>query len=302
LIHYDAEYQNPRMRWLLLALLMLSVAAVSSVSGRPRLVDDDGRIRIATFNIHKGADRQERYDLGRTIDAIAALDADVVGVQEVLRNHASFGCDDQPALIARGLRRLTGQTWHYVYERAWLTENEACLRSGRGDETEGEGLAIFSRDRIVASRFLRLSEGRIGLAASIASMPGVSIVVTHLSASRADAAGRASEIARLLPWAHLGGAPLLMGDFNATPDAEELGVVRSRYADAWHVAAGRGATGGIDTGATRPGRRLARIDYIFFDPAIGLALESVDVVDTSSSEYGEVSDHRPVVATFRRRP
>ena len=288
------------MRWLVLPLLMLSVAAASTVSGRPRAADDDGRLRVATFNIHKGADRQERYDLQRTIDAIARLDADVVGVQEVLRNHASFGCDDQPALIARGLRRLTGRAWHYVYERAWLTENDACLRGGRGRETEGEGLAIFARDRIVASRSLRLSEGRIGLAASIASIPGVSIVVTHLSAARADAAGRASEIARLLPWAQVFGQPILMGDFNATPDADELAAVRSRYADAWDVAAGRGATGGIDTGATRPGRRLARIDYVFFDPAVDLALESVEVVDTSTPEYGEVSDHRPVVATFRR--
>jgi endonuclease/exonuclease/phosphatase family metal-dependent hydrolase len=189
-----------------------------------------------------------------------------------------------------------------VYERAWLTDNDGCLRSGRGDETEGEGLAIFARDRIVSSRSIRLSEGRIGLSVTLASLPDLSIVVTHLSASRADVAGRAGEIARLLPWARLHGPPILLGDFNAVPDAEELGVLRSTYSDAWSAAAERGATGGVESGATRPGRRLARIDYVFFDPSINLALESVDVVDTSTAETGEVSDHRPVVATFRRFP
>ncbi len=88
--------------------------------------------RVVTFNIHKGADRRGRYDLNRTIEAIARLDPDLVAVQEAMRNHPGFGCDDQPALIAAGLRRHTGRPWNQVYEEAWITNHTTCLDEGRG--------------------------------------------------------------------------------------------------------------------------------------------------------------------------
>jgi len=290
------------MHWLALTLVFLVGAAVSSVAGRPAAAPD-GRFRVATFNVHKGADRGEHYDLLRTTRAIAGLEADLVGVQEVLRNHAGYLCDDQPALIEAGLERLTGRRWSHAYEGAWNTENLDCLRSGRGDGVETEGLALFAPERIIATRSIRLSEGRVGLAARLASIPEVSVAVTHLSASREGQAGRARELALLLPWAEKHRAGIVMGDFNAVPQAGELAPVFSRYRDAWSVAAEQGSTAGVPSGATRPGRRLSRIDYVFFDPNVALTLESVEVIDTSSPtspDTGEVSDHRPVVATFRR--
>jgi endonuclease/exonuclease/phosphatase family metal-dependent hydrolase len=286
------------MRWVFIALVFLVAVAVSSVSGRPATTDE-GRFRVATFNIHRGADRQERYDIERTIEAIARFDADLVGLQEVIRNHAGFGCDDQPALIAAGLRRRTGRPWTYVYARAWNTDNRDCLRSGRGDGVETEGPAFFAPERIIASKSMRLSERRVGLAARVASMPGVSVVVTHLSPSRDNQAGRAREIAALLPWAQKLGVGLLLGDLNAAPEASELAPMVSHYLDSWSEAAERGLTGGLESGGTFGGRRR-RIDYVFFDPDVDLELESVAVIDTSAPGLGEVSDHRPVVTTFRR--
>ena len=286
------------MRWVFIALVLLVAVAVSSVSGRPASTDVV-RFRVATFNIHRGADRQERYDIERTIRAIASFDADLVGLQEVIRNHADFGCDDQPALIVAGLRRLTGRPWTSVYARAWNTENRDCLRSGRGDGVETEGPAFFAPERIIASKSIRLSERRLGLAARVASMPGVSVGVTHLSPSRDNQAGRAREIAVLLPWTRKHGIGLLLGDLNAAPDAIELGPVGSYYRDSWSEATKRGLTPGLDSGGTFGGRRR-RIDYVFFDPDVDLTLESVRVIDTSLTGLGEVSAHRPVVATFRR--
>ena len=43
----------------------------------------DGELRVATFNIHKGADGDDHYDLQRTIEAIASFNADVVALQEL---------------------------------------------------------------------------------------------------------------------------------------------------------------------------------------------------------------------------
>ena len=75
----------------------------------------------------------------------------------------------------------------------------------------------------------------------------------------------------------------------------------ARYRDAWAEAASRGRAGGVASGSTRPFGRVSRIDYILYEPRLPLAVDSVEVVDVSaSSASGEVSDHNPVVATFRR--
>lgn len=288
------------MGWLFTALVISVAGAVFTVSDHAA-TRDSARLRVVTFNIHKGVDRQGRYDLQRTVEAIAGFDADLVGVQEALRNDPGFDCDDQPALIAAGLTRLTGRPWTYVYARAWITGNHECRRRGRGDDVATEGLALLAPGRVIASRWLRLSEGRIGMSARLASMPDVPIVLTHLSANQENQPNRVREIAALLPWAERRGAGILMGDLNATPQAVELVPLLARYRDAWTEAAGRGLAGGVDSGATRPGRRGARIDYVLYTPEAGLTLEAVDVIDTSAaSGLAEVSDHRPVVATFRR--
>jgi endonuclease/exonuclease/phosphatase family metal-dependent hydrolase len=259
--------------------------------------------RVATFNIHKGADRPGRYDLEQTIEAIRHLDANLVGVQEALRNHPAFNCDDQPALIAEGLRRRTGRPWTHAYAQSWVTEDRRCLERGQGDDVQTEGVAFFTPERIVDSGSVRLSEGRVGLVVRIASMPDVPVIVTHLAASRQNQAGRAREIAVLLPWAAGRGPGLLLGDLNAQPDAGELVPVMARYRDAWAEASAGGRTGGVASGSTRPGRRVSRIDYVLYAPDVELTLESVDIVDPSTLPgLGGVSDHFPVVATFRGRP
>ena len=158
-------------------------------------------------------------------------------------------------------------------------------------------------ERIVASSSVRLSEGRVGLAVRVASMPDVPVIVTHLSANQENQPDREREIATLLPWAARQGPGLLIGDLNARPDASELGPVMARYRDAWADAAAHGRAGGVASGSTRPGGRVSRIDYVFYAPEVDLTLDSVEIVDTSTLPgLGEVSDHHPVVATFRRNP
>lgn len=259
--------------------------------------------RVATFNIHKGAPRQGAYDLERTIEGIRHLDVDLVGMQEVMRNHPGFRCDDQAALMAEGLRRRTGRPWTHVRARAWITEDRQCMAEGRGSDAATEDLAFLSASPVLESSSVRLSEGRVGLAVRVAAMPHLPVIVTHLAANRENQPDRIREIAKLLPWALRQGPGLLIGDFNAQPDSSELGTVMAQYRDAWAEAAARGRVGGVTSGSTRPGRRVSRIDYVFYQPGIDVTLESVDIVDFSTLPgFGEVSDHHPVVATFRRNP
>ena len=291
------------MRRVSVGVVVLAVVAFGTAGQRassaPNIV---GSLRVATFNIHKGANRQGQYDLERTIDAISRLDVDLVGIQEAMRNHPDFNCDDQPALIADGLSRRTGRRWTHVHAKAWILDNNECLVQGRGSEAATEDLALIAAGPILTSRSVRLSEGRIGLSARLAAMPQVPVTVTHLAANRSNQADRVLELAALLPWAASQGPGVLMGDFNAEPDAEELRPVLARYRDAWAEAAAAGRAGGVPSGATRFGRRASRIDYILYEPPMDLRLDSVQVVDVSAqSASGEVSDHHPVVATFRRR-
>jgi len=291
------------MRRLCVTLLVVVPALlVGATSHQVRSVTPDpSTFRIATFNIHKGADTPGHYNLEHTIETIRRLDVDLVGVQEVMQNDAGLHCDDQPALIAAGLRRLTGHPWTHVYVKAWVGDDRRCLNRGQGDNAATEGVAVFTPERVVSSSFVRLSEERVGLAVRLASMPHVPVVVTHLVANRQNQAGREHELAMLLPWAARQGPGLLIGDFNAAPEANELDTVRARYLDAWAEAAAQGQIGGVVTGSTRPSRRVSRIDYVFYAPDVDLTLESVKVVDPSTLPgLGEVSDHFPVVATFHR--
>lgn len=289
------------MRRLSIAVLAMVVAAAGIAGQRASSAPNATRsFRVATFNIHKGSNRQGHYDLERTIDAISRLDADLVGVQEAMRNHPDFNCDDQPALIADGLTRRTGRRWTHVHAKAWILDDNKCLSSGRGSDIATEDLALIAASPILASSAVRLSKGRVGLTVRVAAMPNVPVTVTHL-AVRSNLADRIRELGTLVPWAVAQGPGVLMGDFNAEPDAEELRPVMARYRDAWAEAAAAGRTGGVASGATRFGRRGSRIDYVLYEPRLELSLDSVHVVDVSAqSASGEVSDHHPVVATFRR--
>lgn len=98
----------------------------------------------------------------------------------------------------------------------------------------------------------------------------------HMYNDRDDASG---------PW-----RAVLTGDFNTEPRTRAYNILTRRMRDAWAVSAGR-LEG--DEGCTHyPSRGpCTRVDYIFYEGAIGLG--SAGVLDT-----GRLSDHLPVVAHF----
>jgi endonuclease/exonuclease/phosphatase family metal-dependent hydrolase len=290
-----------RRVWAAFFLVVSVVFTAAAVRTGSTPADSRPTLRVATFNIHKGAPRRGPYDLERTIDAIHRLGVDVVGVQEAMRNDEAFGCDDQPALIAEGLRSRSGLPWTYVHANAWITTNRGCMDSGRGDDVATEGLAFITREHIVDSSVVRLNQGRVGLAVRLARMPQVPIVVTHLAANRQNQADRVREIGILLPWAKRLGPGILVGDLNAEAEASELTPLFTNYLDAWPEAEARGTARGVTNGATRPNGR-SRIDYVLYTPGTDLVMESSEVIDTVTLGLGEVSDHHPVIATFRRVP
>jgi endonuclease/exonuclease/phosphatase family metal-dependent hydrolase len=257
-------------------------------------------VRVATFNIYKGADVRNRYNLSGTIEAIASLDADVVGLQEVLRNHPHFKCDDQPKMIAEGLRHITGRAWHVVFQGAWFGSNRECMDRGRGDNVETEGLAFVTPHPILESKHVRLPEHRIALMIRLESLPAVPVIVTHLASTPRNQPHRVAQLAVLLAWAQKQGPNILLGDLNAAPTASELAPVFATYRDVWQDAQRRGAINGVRSGETEIGANH-RIDYVLLHRALPLSMKSAAVTKTGNARQVEASDHRPLVATFQAK-
>ena len=86
------------------ALVAAGGTSVASAGEAPASAVPPVEARLATFNIHAGAGSDNVYDLDRTAAAIAALDADVVGLEEAdVHWGARSGWQDSVAELARRL-------------------------------------------------------------------------------------------------------------------------------------------------------------------------------------------------------
>src|SRR4051794_38653227 len=125
-------------------IIALAFAAIAAGARGVPSADAPDTLKVMTFNIQHGIDGSSKYNLQRAIDTIAKIQPDLVGLQEVTRNHPYYNCDDQPAKIAEGLKAATGRAWSVVYQKEWYTPNVECKESGRGDDRETEGLAFLA--------------------------------------------------------------------------------------------------------------------------------------------------------------
>ncbi|ANB09341.1 metal-dependent hydrolase [Streptomyces ambofaciens] len=244
-------------------------------------------LRVATYNIHAGTGSDGVFDLDRQAAALRALDADVIGLQEV---DVHWGARSQGLDVAGELARRLGMRVSFapIYS---LDPVEA------GGPRREYGVAVLSRFPVRSAanhEITRLSTqdenpvpapapgfGEVTL--KVRGVP-VQVFVTHLD-YRPDPAVRVAQVAdtrRIMARerAALPGArQILLGDFNAEPAAPEL---RPLWADLRDAGAGSGGT----FPAAAP---VKRIDYV----AVG---EGVRVRGASVPEEAVASDHRPVVA------
>ncbi len=225
------------------------------------------RIRVLTINIwNRQGPWEKRLPLLR--EGIRALEPDLVGLQEVL--HMEGAGPNQAEDIGAGLG------YHVAFGRAWSIWNTLDL-----------GNALLSRWPIVARQSWPLpvyegaDEGRSLLYALVDAPFGkVPVFVTHLSWRFHEAAQRALQVraiddraAEVAPPATSWPA-ILMGDFNAEPDSDEIRFLkgltalggRSTY---WADTFGLVGEGVGHSWSRRNAYALAerepsrRIDYVF---------------------------------------
>jgi endonuclease/exonuclease/phosphatase family metal-dependent hydrolase len=200
-----------------------------------------GVIRVGTFNLASGRDAA-----GRSVDAeglraaLAAVDADVLAVQEVDVGQPRSHLVDQPAEVAAAL----GATdWRFAATvagtpdpfRSWTPVDPPVLR-GPGDPPAGPhyGIALFSRLPVRRWSVCALGAGRARLPirapdprtgqqrtwwfpdeprlAVAAELDGVTVVGTHLSFAPHTAL---RQLVRLRRWAATQPGPVVLaGDLN----------------------------------------------------------------------------------------
>lgn len=262
--------------------------------------------RVATLNIWNRCGPWEAR-LAAIRAGVAALAPDLVGLQEVLRLDPAEGDGlDQAASIAQGFR------YHVAY--------------GRAADERWLGNAVLSRWPISASEVFELprmgtDERRTLLFARIEAPFGrVPFFVTHLNWKLDEGHVRAAQVleiaTRIESFSTAGGFPaILVGDFNAQPDADEMrflrgltslgGVRRVYFQDAFAIA-GDGTLGftyaRANPFAAPVGEPDRRIDYILVrgcDESRRGAPTTAAVCFDHPHEGTLASDHFGVIATLR---
>jgi endonuclease/exonuclease/phosphatase family metal-dependent hydrolase len=247
-------------------------------------------VRLVTYNTHHGVGDDGRHDLPRLATVLAAADADVICLQEVDRHFGPRSENvDQALLLARALDM----------QLAWGPAIDEPRPGGQRGEY---GNALLSRLPILVSDVHRLPGGgepRCALRTMIELDGGALwVTTTHLSRKSGDRAAQAAAVADL----HT--APMetgiVVGDFNAAPDAPEFAVLREKFADAWELANERDDRSGWrfwqhDDGNTHPARSPhRRIDHAWVTP--GVAVATAEVLDGAGA-----SDHLPLMIDLEVR-
>ncbi|MFF2007837.1 endonuclease/exonuclease/phosphatase family protein [Streptomyces sp. NPDC058195] len=253
-------------------------------------------LRVATYNIHAGAGMDNVFDLDRQVAALRALDADVIGLQEV---DVHWGARSAWRDLAAELAGRLGMRVSFapIYSLGPATS---------GEPRREFGVAVLSQYPIVSAEnhdLTRLSTqdpdpvpapapGFGEVVVRVRGLP-VHVYATHLD-YRADPSVRIAQVAdtrRIMAQDRVEGRgpergpvrQVLLGDFNAAPDAPELAPLWEELTDV--------EPGGPTFPAQDPVRR---IDYVAV---------SKDTVRARGAAVAEslASDHRPVVADLLLR-
>jgi endonuclease/exonuclease/phosphatase family metal-dependent hydrolase len=243
------------------------------------------------------------------IDGLQALQPDVIGLQEV--RQVPGAVPNQAETLGQAL----GMEVYFEPATPW----------GGGDE----GLAILSRHPIVERRAHELphavpTERRLLVGATLETAVGrVEVYTTHLNYRLTDGGKREDQVVAID--AHIAASAselpkILVGDFNATPDSDEIRFLRGQHTsagrrtywqDAWERRHGRAdgftwARANPYTARLRWLERDRRLDYVFVSPmkrdGRGVVLDCRIVLDREASDGALPSDHFGVYAEVQVAP
>ncbi|HWC84400.1 MAG TPA: endonuclease/exonuclease/phosphatase family protein [Pseudonocardiaceae bacterium] len=247
--------------------------------------EQPGGLRVMSYNIQHGAGLDEVFDLDRTAAAIAAEHPDLVGLEEV-DEHWGDRSDDLAETSALAAKLRMHAFFAPIYDLAPTAD---------GAPDREYGLAILSRFPILDTQNHQITRlSTVATNPAPAAAPGfpeiairfggriVHVYATHLD-YRSDPSVRAAQVSDMLGFLGHDPAPkILVGDFNADPDAPEIAPLLAGQTDVWTLL------NQPHPPSWPSGTPTDRIDYITVSPGFGV--RDAAVIDTQSS------DHRPVIA------
>ena len=238
--------------------------------------------RIVTYNIHRCVGVDRKLDVGRVAGTIAALEPDIVALQEVDVGRARSHGVDQAHEIARRLK----MTSHF----------NAAMKVE--EEQYGDAILTCYPERLVKAGGLpglnprlRLEpRGALWIELSIHGAK-VQIINTHLGLVAREQQKQATALAGhdWLRHEHCKGPAILLGDFNATMASVVYRTLAARLKDARRLTPSKQPTG------TFPSRfPFLRIDHVFVSD--GVKVNHMDAPYDPSTRMA--SDHLPLVMDF----
>lgn len=237
-------------------------------------------LRVVTLNFW-GTEPPLEKRLGLAVRQLHALNPDVICMQECRPLDGKSG-----RTTADVFADALGMHASYATSCAWEDGEYAGLPAGE------EGLAIVTREKPLATRRIELPERRIAETRQLLSVQLATgwVHTTHLHYRLDDGVAREKQVLaidneiRAIGRDNTSAPHILCGDFNATPDSDEMRFLRglttldgrrTHFQDAWlrlhrECIPGDGPTEGItwssENELTRPLRSLdidRRIDYIY---------------------------------------
>src|SRR4030042_2367224 len=198
--------------------------------------------KVLTYNIHNGSDAQENYNFEAVIDVLSALQADIIGINEIDRYWGSrSNWEDQVKILSNRLnmesyyapamvlspkdgRKQKREYGNALFTRFPVMEKTQHLMYMHDDEAITYDGTCDTESRSLLQAKLNLGESELW------------VLVTHLTVY--DQKDRLSQVKKLVKIIkNLKGALILMGDLNATADCEELSIL-TKYLD--NPSAGKG--------------------------------------------------------------
>lgn len=269
----------------MITLLSAGLVAASCTS-KEELRITEVPLKVMSYNIHSGMDRDNRYDIDRIAEVIRDSGAEIIGLQEVDAHwSARSRFDDEVKLLAQNL----GMNSYFapIYDLPSKQE---------GRPRRQFGVAVLSRYPILEANnreMTRLStqvrdpspERAPGLAEVLVDVKGVRVKIysVHLD-YRPEPAVRRLQVKELLDvLSENDYEKIVLGDFNARTTAPELTPLYSVLYDTW--AKIHSSESGFTFPAEKPDRK---IDHIFVSR--GIVTKSANIIDALAS------DHRPIVA------
>jgi endonuclease/exonuclease/phosphatase family metal-dependent hydrolase len=238
--------------------------------------------RIVTYNVHRCVGNDRRLDVARIADVLAALDPDIVALQELDVLRRRTGHVDQAHEIAQQLEMACH--FHPAFRVEEELYGDAILTSLPERLVKAGPLPGYDRIKALEPR------GAVWIEVEIDGRP-LQVINTHLGLVPREQQIQAAHLAGpdWLEHPHCQGPTILLGDFNATASSIVYRTLTQRLEPARRLAARKQPTSTFPSPLP-----VLRIDHLFVTPGI--------VVHEVSAPFDPLtrvaSDHLPLVMDF----